>query len=98
MKSLAFIWRTAALLAVIALSLIAASKKHTFSPHEKAFYADRATVEFVNPGLTITVNSAQIAPDGTISVVYTIADPNGLPLDIAGVYTPGAISLSYIAA
>jgi OmcA/MtrC family decaheme c-type cytochrome len=98
MKSLAFIWRSAALLAVIALSLIGASKKYTFSPHEKAFYADRATVEFVNPGLTITVNSAQVAPDGTISAIYTVADPNGLPLDIAGVYTPGAISLSYVAA
>src|SRR5271170_7991298 len=98
MKSLGFIWRAAALLAVIALSLIGASKKHEFSPHEKAFYADRATVEFVNPGLTITVNSAQVASDGTISAVYTVADPNGLPLDIAGVTTPGAISLSYVAA
>jgi len=98
MKSLSFIWRTAALMAVIALSLIGASKKHEFSPHEKAFYADRATVEFVNPGLTITVNSAQIGSDGTISVVYTVADPNGLPLDIGGVTTPGAISLSYVAA
>jgi len=55
MKSLRFIWRAAALFAVIALSLIGASKKHEFSPHEKAFYAERATVEFVNPGLTITV-------------------------------------------
>jgi OmcA/MtrC family decaheme c-type cytochrome len=98
MKSLGYLGRTTALLAVIALSLIGASKKHEFSPHEKAFYADRATVEFVRPGLTITVNSAQVASDGTISVVYTVADPNGLPLDTAGVTTPGTIALSFVAA
>ena len=50
------------------------------------------------PGLTITINSAKIASDGTITTVYSIADPNGLPLDASGVTTPGVVSLSYIAA
>ena len=75
--------RIAAIVAVIALSLTGATKKHQFSPHEKAFFADAQTVEFVRPGLTITINSAKIASDGTITTVYSITDPNGLPLDSA---------------
>jgi len=89
--------RSAALVVVIALSLTAAANRHQYSPREKAAYADAATVDFVRPGLVITINSAQIASDGTITVVYTLADPKGLPLDAAGVTTPGAISLGYIA-
>jgi len=52
----------------------------------------------VRPGLTITITSATIASDGTITAVYTLTDPSGLPLDAGGVSTPGAISLSYVAA
>jgi OmcA/MtrC family decaheme c-type cytochrome len=59
---------------------------------------DDATVQFVRPGLTITVNSAAIAANGTITVTYTLTDPSGLPLDAAGITTPGPISLSYVAA
>ncbi len=88
----------AVLLTVIALSLTGASKKHIYSPQEKAFYLDAQSVEFVRPGLTITVNSATIAADGTITVGYTFTDPNGLPLDSAGVTTPGTISVSFVAA
>ncbi len=98
MKRLLFFGRAATLVAVIALSMTGASKKHQYSSQERAFYADPKTVEFVQPGLTITVNSAQIATDGTISAVYTVADPSGLPLDAAGVTAPGTISLSYVAA
>src|SRR6516225_1484144 len=84
--------RLAALLTLIAVS-VPAARRRPYSPHEKAFYADDATVQFVNPGLKITVNSAQIASDGTISVTYTLTDPKGLPLDAAGVNTPGTIGL-----
>lgn len=90
-------WRALGLVALIGISLTSATRK-PYSVHEKAFYADDATVEFVRPGLTITVNSAAVATDGTITAVYTVTDPNGLPLDAAGITTPGAISLSYIAA
>ncbi len=48
--------------------------------------------------MTITVNSAAIASNGTIAVTYTLSDPAGLPLDAAGVNTPGTIALSFIAA
>lgn len=85
-------------LAVATLCMTGASKKHEYSPHEKAAYADASLVEFVQPGLVITINSAKIDSDGTITTEYTLADPSGRPLDAAGVTTPGAITLGYIAA
>ncbi len=87
----------AGLFIVLAVSLVTAQQKRHFSPREKAFYADDATVEFVNPGLVIAVTGATVAANGTIAVQYTLTDPTGLPLDSAGVYTPGAISTSFVA-
>ena len=70
------------------------------APTNKAVSADQAQLEvdFVNPGLTIKINSASITGAGVISVTYTVTDPTGLPLDVSGVLTPGTISLSYLAA
>ncbi|MEO7144883.1 MAG: OmcA/MtrC family decaheme c-type cytochrome, partial [Bryobacteraceae bacterium] len=52
----------------------------------------------VRPGLTIKILSAQVASDGTISTVYSVSDPNGLPLDAAGIATPGPLTIRFIAA
>ena len=46
MRRLCLYGRTAALLAVVALCLTAGGKKHEYTVHEKAAYADAATVEF----------------------------------------------------
>lgn len=75
-----------------------AQKQSPFSPHEKAYYADPSVVAYVQPGFRISVVSANIASNGTISVDYKLADPNGAPLDLSGVVTPGPISLSFLAA
>jgi OmcA/MtrC family decaheme c-type cytochrome len=69
-----------------------------FNKHEKAYYADPSLVAFVRPGLVIAVKSASIAPDRTIVATFAVSDPQGLPLDLDGVTTPGPISLSFIAA
>src|SRR5271170_5348110 len=98
MKRLYLALRIAAFVALIALCLTGQTKKHQYSPREKAFYADAAVVDFVRPGLAITINSASISSAGVISVTYTLADPEGLPLDAAGVNTPGVVSLAYVAA
>src|SRR5450755_3338474 len=98
MKRLYLALRISAFAALISLCLTGQTKKHEYSKHEKAFFADPALVDFVRPGLGIAINSAQIATDGTITVTYTLTDPAGLPLDAAGVTTPGTISLGYIAA
>jgi OmcA/MtrC family decaheme c-type cytochrome len=90
--------RAAAIAAAVVMGLTGQTKKHQFSPQEKAFYADATLVDFVNPGLTITANSATISSTGTINVTYTLTDPSGLPLDSTGATTPGTISVSYVAA
>jgi OmcA/MtrC family decaheme c-type cytochrome len=88
----------AVVLVVGACALIGAPAKTKLTPHDKAFYADPALVEYVQPGFTISVVSAKIATNGTVSVDYKLADPNGQPLDLAGVVTPGPISVSFLIA
>ena len=84
---------------LIALAVTLGAATHSpYTTRDKAYYAAQDVVNFVRPGLVITVNSAKIDPNGTITAVYTVTDPKGLPLDIAGVSTPGAITLSYVAA
>jgi OmcA/MtrC family decaheme c-type cytochrome len=98
MKRPLFLLRVMALIALITLCLTGQTNKYQYSPREKAFYADPALVDFVRPGLVITINSASISSAGVITVTYALTDPQGLPLDAAGVTTPGAISLAYVAA
>jgi len=69
-----------------------------FTKHDMAFYATQATIDFVRPGLVLTITGATIASDGTITATFTLADPKGLPLDRNGVFTPGTVSVSFIAA
>jgi OmcA/MtrC family decaheme c-type cytochrome len=92
--------RAVAVLAVVAgsLALMGAAKKTTFTPYDKAYYADPNTVNFVRPGFVISIVSADIAKDGTMSVHYKLSDPKGLPLDLAGVQTPGTISVRFLMA
>ncbi len=74
------------------------SLRSHFTKHDKAYYASDQILNFVRPGLNIQITGAAINSSGTITVNFTVADPMGLPLDMAGVTTPGPISLSYIAA
>jgi OmcA/MtrC family decaheme c-type cytochrome len=78
--------------------LMSATKKTEFTVHDKAYYADANTVSFVRPGLNITIVSAKVATDGTISVDYKLTDPKNQPLDQAGIVTPGAVSVSFLIA
>ncbi len=73
-------------------------ERQVYGPHDQAYYLPKATVDFVRPGMTIKVNSAAIAANGTISATFSLADPLGLPLDINGVTTPGPVTLSFLAA
>ncbi len=86
------------LLVVAGSVALVGGSKSPYTPRDKAYYADQAVVNFVRPGLNITINSAKIASSGAITITYTLTDPSGLPLDAAGVTTPGAVSLAYVAA
>jgi OmcA/MtrC family decaheme c-type cytochrome len=90
------IWRVLLLLAV-AITLTGA-RRSPYGPHDKAAYLSSVIIDFLRPGLNIKIVSGSIAADGTITVVYTVADPVGLPLDAAGVYTPGPLAIRYVAA
>ena len=85
-------------LLAVAVALAGATDKPLFRPNEKAAFADPRTISFVRPGLSVRVNSAEIAADGTISVLFSLSDPRGLPLDREGITTPGTVALSFIAA
>ena len=98
--------RYALVLMVVAASVLMVSGQDTgrvalqsrFGAHDLAAYATQATIEYVNPGLVYSVVSANITSAGVISVTYKVSDPTGLPLDTAGIQTPGAISSSFLVA
>lgn len=87
-----------ALVVLVGSAALISGTKGPFTKADKAYYLDEATANFVRPGLVITIESASIASDGTIQTQFKLTDPKGLPLDRAGVTTPGSISVSFIAA
>jgi OmcA/MtrC family decaheme c-type cytochrome len=84
-------------LALAASLSLTGNPRRAYTGNEKAAFLQPYLIEFLRPGLQIQINSATIGSDGTITTVYTVTDPVGLPLDTAGVYTPGPISLSFVA-
>jgi OmcA/MtrC family decaheme c-type cytochrome len=89
------------LLVAGSIVMVSGQKNSNFSPRDRAAYAPQAAIQFVNPGLNFTIVSGKIATDGTITVDYKVTDragSAGLPLDTAGVLTPGAVSPRFIAA
>jgi OmcA/MtrC family decaheme c-type cytochrome len=82
---------------VCALGLTSATK-NPLNIHQKAYYASKEAINFVRPGLTIKVVSADIATDGTIKAHLKLTDPTGVPLDKDGITTAGKMSPSCVAA
>jgi OmcA/MtrC family decaheme c-type cytochrome len=74
------------------------SEKPPFTERDKAFYMDEAMVNFVRPGLVITITGHEIAQDGTVRARFRLTDPRGLGLDRLGITTPGNISVSFVLA
>lgn len=96
MSRKASIWILGTALAMAGLA--GGIRKFAFTPGEKAFYASEKTLNFVRPGLVLRILNAAIAEDGTITTTVKITDPVGQPLDREGRITPGAVSLSFVAA
>src|SRR5689334_12847020 len=77
-------------------ALLSGAGHSRFSTRDLAYFADPAVINFVRPGLVATIVSASLAPDGAIQAQFTLTDPQGLPLDRAGVTTPGAVSTTFL--
>jgi OmcA/MtrC family decaheme c-type cytochrome len=90
------LFRLALLAMLVGASLLSSRPGARYNKRDKAFFSDAATVDFVRPGLVVTINSAAIASNGTITTNFTLTDPAGLVLDRTGVSTPGAISTSWV--
>jgi OmcA/MtrC family decaheme c-type cytochrome len=66
---------------------------------DKAFYLTADETAYIRPGLLFTINSVTIPSDLKPLVTFTITDSlGGLPVDRAGIQTPGAVSSSFILA
>jgi len=79
-------------------ALLMSKSTPPYNIHEKAYYADPATIDFVRPGLVFKIVSVQIGTDGTVQVRFTMQDPAGLGLDRTGVNTPGTVNSSFVIA
>ena len=87
------------LLLTAAAGLTAAVVKDgIYTPFDKEYYLTDEQVAFIRPGFDVEIVDYAIAEDGTVSVVYTIKDSGGLPLDQNGVYTPGTFRISFLIA
>lgn len=91
------------LLAVLVAPLVAQrasdlAPKARNAGHVRPQAADENLINFIRPGITVKVVSAGVAKDGTITARITMVDPKGLPLDMAGVTTPGTVTVRLIAA
>ncbi len=78
--------------------LLTGAASPVFDEHSKAYYLASKDANFIRPGLVIKVTKAEIASDGTIKAWYKLSDPKGAALDREGITTPGAVSVSFIAA
>ena len=86
----------AALVVVGCAAALMSTSTPPYSPQDKAFYADEATLNFVRPGLVFTVTKVTITADGTVVAHIQMTDPKGAPLDRDGINSPGTISSTFI--
>lgn len=93
------VWPAGIILIFLAVAgLTSGVGKLTYSSLEKAFYADEKTINFVRPGLELKILAAVINPDGRMAARIRITDPLGVGLDRLGVFTPGPVAISFVAA
>jgi OmcA/MtrC family decaheme c-type cytochrome len=69
-----------------------------YAPSQKEFFMTEEQLDFIRPGYNITVNSITIPSDNRPVVDLSFKDDKGVPLDRAGILTPGTLSASIILA
>ena len=73
-------------------------RNNSVDRHKRAAYLEPSVVNYIRPGVKVKIVSAAIAQDGAITARVSLTDPTGIPLDRNGISTPGAVSMSFIAA
>ncbi|HYL74029.1 MAG TPA: OmcA/MtrC family decaheme c-type cytochrome [Bryobacteraceae bacterium] len=71
-----------------------AKQNRDYSPMAAA----AAQFPFVTTGVVVKIKSANIANDGTITARFTVTDSNKAGIDINSVYSPGTMSIRFVAA
>ena len=70
-----------------------------YTPADKEYYLTEAQVDFIRPGLKVTIGAVtDMAPGKKPSVEITMTDDLNQPLDRLGGTTPGAVSVRFIPA
>lgn len=97
-----FLAKPVLILVFVAVPLLAevisiAAQQAGFPRHDLAFYLDPSLVDLVRPGLKLKITAVAIQKNQFV-VRFKVTDPKGLPLDRDGVFTPGAVSTSFVAA
>lgn len=70
-----------------------------YTPADKEFYLDEAQMDFIRPGLKVTIGAVtDMAPGKKPIVEVTLTDDLNQPLDRLGGKTPGVVSLRFIPA
>ena len=69
-----------------------------YTAKDSEFYLTPEQLLFIRPGLVMEITNVVIPADRQPEVTFTLSDPEGLPLDRTGVFTPGPVSTSFIIA
>jgi hypothetical protein len=67
-----------------------------YTAADKELYLTESELAFIRPGLVLEILDVTIPSDLQPEVTFKITDPAGLPLDRAGIFTPGPVSTSFI--
>ena len=67
-----------------------------YTTKDSEFYLTPEQLLFIRPGLEMEILNVVIPADRQTEVTFKLTDPAGLPLDRDGIYTPGAVSTSFI--
>jgi OmcA/MtrC family decaheme c-type cytochrome len=70
-----------------------------YTPADKEFYLDEAQMDFIRPGLKVTIGAVtDMEPGKKPSVEVTLTDDLNQPLDRLGGTTPGVVAIRFVPA
>ena len=101
MKNRIYWWLAACMALLLGISVSVPAKSDDvsrpgFTEADQAFYLDEELFTFIRPGLEYELIDFEIPSDRQPLVTFSIKDPGGLPLDRAGIYTPGPVDLRFM--